>query len=272
MFYPIASDSWNALPTPVTGFITRNMNRILIIVEEALTVLSCVCPAAFRWVVTKYMWNEIETVEIIGNKKITAYLNFHGHFPKFEFNEAITPVLFCHGDHSHPLTLLHLADLAKPKGRVVFSLYLPHCHEDEDGCAQSDLLLDYAIHKIKKFVKNRGGKFNGILGIGHSKGAILLANRQFVHHDLRIKATCSIAGRLSVCEETKGLPQEFEMFIKRIAKNIKNYPQEKLMQIIPENDWNASYASMAVRPEKKLLCCRWDAFKRPLLNRHIQMC
>lgn len=68
--------------------------------------------------------------------------------------------------------------------------------------------------------------------------------------DSRIKATCSIAGRLNAPDEKDCPNQILKTIVKNVYEGILKNPERPIMQIIPKDDRNASYESMAVRPHK----------------------
>lgn len=238
-------------PSPCI-FLKKTVDIIDIIVVEAYATLKHTLPASLAWVWRKYITHEIKTIpiEITVNKvKKIAYLNIHENKSTPNTSNKALPVLLSHGDYGHPYTMLHLADIAQKEGRKTFTLYIPGVEDNNQFDAYSDLLKQ-AVDKIEDIVKNEYGNFPGLLGAGHSKAAILLADRQFVALDLRLKATCSIAGRLRVVNDHDCPDQDLQKKVKAIYERIINQPKLSLFQIIPKEDWNASYESMAVRPHE----------------------
>lgn len=232
------------------AFLQSAVKTVDIIAVEAYATLRHVLPASLTWVWRKYMTHEIKTIPVqFTSKKVSniAYLYIHGNC-QIKKNQKYCPILLSHGDYAHPYSMLHLADIAQKRGQPVFSLYIPKVENNQFEI--HNFLLQQAIDKIERIIKNGDGRFFGILGIGHSKGAILLAQRQFVDLDSRIKATCSIAGRLNAPNEKDCHDQTVRTIVRNIYKGIMENPDQSLMQIIPKDDWNASYESMAVRPHK----------------------
>lgn len=222
------------------------------IATEAYAVFRHILPASLVWVCRKHITGEIRTIAIqvtVNKVSKSAYLNIHGK-GQVTKGQEVSPILLSHGDYSHPCSLLHLADSAQNDGFSVFSLYMPGVEniEEFDG---HNFLLKAAIDKIESIVHEGGGKFAGILGVGHSKGAILLAHRQFVDLDARIKSTCSIAGRLNAPEDKDCPNASLRNIVKRIYAGIFKNAGLTIVQIIPKDDWNASYESMAVRPQNE---------------------
>ncbi|MBA3971934.1 MAG: hypothetical protein H0X46_07280 [Bacteroidetes bacterium] len=141
--------------------------------------------------------------------------------------------------------------------RRVFALHLPQGHRNEHFLANS-LLLHRSINKIQKLVTCNNEVFTGVIGIGHSKGAILLAERQFAKHPsaIRIIKTISLAGRLKVSTDDKSCPELLKEKIESIHRKILKKNDRPIVQLIPERDWNAPYDSMAPRPHQ-------DCYKIP---------
>lgn len=227
------------------------LNTVEIITSEAYAAFKYILPSSVTWIWRKYITNEIKTIPVqvtLGKVSKIAYLNIHGNC-QIKKDQEFCPILLSHGDYGHPYSMLHLADIALRRKRVVFSLYIPGV-DNNTHFEIHNHLLEQAIAKIEKIVKDNNVKFTGILGVGHSKGAILLAQRQFVALDSRIKATCSIAGRLNAPSEKDCPNQTLKTIVKNIYEGILKNSERPIMQIIPKDDWNASYESMAVRPHK----------------------
>ena len=232
-------------------FMKNAVTTVDIIATEAYATLRYILPASLTWIWRKYITNEIKTIPVqVTLEKVSkiAYLNIHGNC-QIEKDKEFCPILLSHGDYGHPYNMLHLADIAQNKGHPVFSLYIPGI-KNSNQFEIHNCLLKQAIDKIENIVKDHYGKFTGIFGVGHSRGAILLAQRQFVSLDSRIKATCSIAGRLNAPDEKDCPDQILKTIVKKIYEGILKNSDRPIMQIIPKDDWNASYESMAVRPHK----------------------
>lgn len=234
-------ESANSLP-----FFKRTAEVIHILATEIHATLRYVLPNAVSWVWRKYVCNEIRTIEIKAEKaQRVAYLNIHGTLPSTLEGKAHAVVL-CHGDHGHPYSMLHLADIAQRERLPTFSVHIPGTHNNQQFEGHNDLLRQ-AIDKIETLLENRSG-LGGILGVGHSKGAILLAQRQFVNLDQRIKAVCAIGGRLNVPYDSDCPDKILAGIVRNIYQGILGQPERPLMQLVPVNDWNASQEAMAVRP------------------------
>lgn len=236
---------------PSTGATMPAKNSLFkIFAIEALATIRYVLPQALTWMWRKSLSHEIQTIPLeatIDKVSRVGYLNIHGCLPNIPKEKEITPVLLIHGDFGHPYTMLHLADLARKKTIPTFSLYLPSVDKKEDHEIYS-LLLVKAIDKIQEIIKTKNGKFQGVLGVGHSKGAILLAEREFVYKESRIKATCSIAGRLNANSEKDCKHPRLREIVQKIYRAIVENPSLPLVQIVPKEDWNAPQEFMAVRP------------------------
>lgn len=233
-----------------TNIFKNIANGCSIVLKEATAVIKHVLPASLAWLWQKYVLKEIKTTSLLLTaEKITkiADLNFHGDRSLVIHDKEAYPVLFCHGDHGYPFSLLHLAEIAKKSGHPTYSLYIPGV-DNNDLFEVHSQLLEQAIQKIEKMTADAGGKFAGILGVGHSKGAILLAHRQFAVLDTRIVSICSIAGRLNVPNDADCSDSVLTSKVRTIYQGILNHPELHLTQIIPVDDWNASFESMAVRP------------------------
>lgn len=239
----IGSERWE-LPQ----FFNDAVNIINIVATEGYATLRHILPASLAWVWRKYITNEIKTIPLqVTAGKVTriAYLNIHGNC---QFEKNCRPVLLTHGDYGHPYSMLHLADMAQ-KEHPVFSLYIPGVENNTESEIH-DCLLKESINKIEAIINENQGHFEGILGVGHSKGAILLARRQFVLLDPTIIATCSLSGRLNAPTDNDCSNPIIRKIVRSIYEGVVQNPTLPLMQIIPKDDWNASYESMAVRPHK----------------------
>jgi hypothetical protein len=146
--------------------------------------------------------------------------------------------------------MLHLGDASQKTGRPTFSLYIPRVANDAKF-NQHNEFLGLTIEKIRALVEAEGGVFSGVIGAGHSKGAILIAHRFFADSDDRIKSICAINGRLKVPREEDCSHNDLKMIVKRVYQGILKHPEKPLTQIVAKDDWNASRESMAVRPQER---------------------
>lgn len=221
----------------------------VIFASESYATFRHVFPASIAWLWRKYVQREIRTIRIKKNKK-TAYLNIHGQFPQIKHGEEVTAVLLSHGDYGHPYTMLHLADEAKTGGMLTFSLYIPGLQETRHFESYNSL-LEKALDEIDAIIKVHNGKFKGIVGVGHSRGSILFAHRQFVNLDPRIKVTCAIGGRLNDTDEESNFDIDLKSVVKAICRGITNNPALPVVQIVPEKDWCVPQEAMKVRAHEQ---------------------
>lgn len=244
-------NAWKPFSIDFT-FLKNAANTINIVSTEAYATLRYIAPASITWVWRKYITNEIKTIPIeitVDKVKKVAYLNIHGNFPQVKNGQDVYSVLLGHGDYGHPYTVLHLADIAQKEGRPTFSLYIPGIEKNKEFSVHNRFLKQ-AIDKIESLVKDDQGKFNGVLGVGHSKFAIVFAQRQYVVIDSRIKGLCSVAGRLNIPNEEDNSDPILKTIIRAIYQGILRNPESPIMQIVPKDDWNAAYEAMAVRPHE----------------------
>lgn len=182
----------------------------------------------------------------------TPFLYLHSR-PKREIEkEEVNAVLFLHGVHGHPHSMLHLADLAQKKTNgFIFSLYLPY------NQAQPEVHRDYlkqALDKIELIANERQSKLKGIVAVGHSLGAIESSFQAFVNKDPRIISVISIAGRLRVVP-SKEMPCKdyLKPTVDSVFQGLQELPELPLYQIVAGKDWNAPLEATAIRPEDH--CC-----------------
>lgn len=229
----------------LSSLLKKIANFSTILGTESLATLRHVLPASIAWLWRKHIQREITTTRLKQNSKF-AYLNMHGQFPEISSGQEVTAVLLSHGDYGHPYTMLHLADEAKNKKLLVFSLYIPGLQETHNFHTYNSL-LELALDEISAIVKSNDGKFNGIVGVGHSRGSILLAQRQFVNLDPRIKVTCAIGGRLNATEEATCSDEGLKKVVETIYHGISQNPKLPVVQIVPMHDWCVSQEAMRVR-------------------------
>ena len=244
---------FSVLPEDVAASLNSFCRDVHIVAMEVFAEIRYVIPASLAWLCRKYWTNDIKTIQLrhtIGTVERVAYLNIHGKL-NITPGQSVSPVLFCHGDYGHPFTLLHLIDLSLERQLPTFSFYEPLAHKDEYDFERA--LFDAAIEKIKELVQQDGGTFVGVYGVGHSKGAIMLAEKQFVrdpvHNITDITATCAIGGRLGAIEgDTSTTYQPLIDLARSIYAAIQANPLLPLTQIVGRYDWNAPQAAMMVRP------------------------
>lgn len=224
---------WHSFPTVglIDGLSKVGRGLRIAFTDIIPSTIFYVIPARISWYLNRSI-KHVATFKVMHEKTVVyAYLYFQNNTNNSDVH------LFTHGIHSHPSTMTHFA-----KGRS-FYLSIPTAHKDEEWKAHGTL-LEKSIDKISEITKD------GIKGIGHSKGAILLAERQFVHQDFRIKKVISIAGRLHVPNGDESAPKLMIPFINKISEAIKA-PENRdrvLVQVVAKDDWRVPYAAAAVRP------------------------
>ena len=227
------------------GKITQGLRtKVNIFCTEAFCTLTCVLPNSLKWCYKTCFANQITSYPLkstIDKTSSTAYLYLHG---RIDASNKTPALVLVHGDHGHPFTMLHLAEIAqKNGGGRVFSLYMPY---DRGHSPLSQALFSQGIDKIESLIEESGGTLNGLIAAGHSKGAIQSAYSPFVENDARIKTVISIAGRLRV---VPGVPcdEELKPTVDAVYQGIQEHPQIPLYQIVAEEDWNAPLEATAVR-------------------------
>lgn len=159
--------------------------------------------------------------------------------------KELPAVIFLHGVHGHPLSLLHLADIAaKVTQGPIFSLYLPY---DEYSPEIHRRHIKNALDNIENLM----GKSKGFVVVGHSLGAIEFAYRAFSEKDERILTTISIAGRLKVVpSKDKACSEHLKSTVESVYQGIQDHPHLPLYQIAAVKDWNAPLEATVVRKDE----------------------
>ncbi|MFA6915005.1 MAG: hypothetical protein WC222_01285 [Parachlamydiales bacterium] len=240
-----------AVATHAASAGNKIMSVLYILSVEAFAVIRHVIPSAIEWQIRKFN-DEITTIPFpitLGKIQIHAEVHLHGHI-NIEENVTYNPFLFFHGDHSRPDPFLNLIKVALKSKALVYSVYIPTIHKDEEF-AEQGILADAIMSMIEQMITDKKGIFGGFRGVGHSKGAMLLAERQF-HSDLppKILETFCIAGPLRVVPEATNFTPPLSAIFEGIYPRILNLTERKIVQIVPEEDWCAPYVCMAVRPHE----------------------
>ena len=212
---------WNNLATHTTYYLSKLATTFYIVGIETYANLRYVLPFSLTWIWRRYVTQEITYFSIqvtMRNVTRVAYLYIHDTLSQNQ--QTAKPILFAHGDYGLPSTLLHFADQAAEKRAFVFSLYVPCIHDNTEHDINIALHKE-AIDKIESLLEK---KFSGILGVGHSKGAIFLAHRQFVNLDPRIKATFLVGARLYAPDESSCPNVSLRNLVRTIYQGIINYP------------------------------------------------
>lgn len=241
--------SW---PTNFVRATRKIVHVIHIIAVETLATLRFILPAALKWWYKRNFSQKLfpYSVELTKDKVTTkARLYLHGPLV-VEKEKKHNPILLVHGDYSHPYTMLHLAKIAKKEScGPVFSLYIPTIHQ-EDHFNDQAALIEEAIDKIENLIIEQNGVFDGIFGVGHSKGAMLLVERQFSTTPSKIAKTFLIACPLKASGHEPSLQEPLKSIIEQSYERIKTAHDRKFVQIVPKNDWCSSYDAMVARPDE----------------------
>lgn len=229
-------------------FFQKLKNIIQIVAVEGLATLRHTLPANISWLVKRYITKEITSFSTLEKtvSKVKLVANVYLHIAKIIPGQTYHPFLFIPGDFANPSTLLHMAEIAKDNSsNPIFSVHLPKSYDNDYFMDHKDLVLK-VICKIKEFIVNRGGYFNGVFGVGHSKGALLLTH---LFDEPNVNQVCSIAGRLRSFEEDTSCNQQLKGIISSIPTKVAQYPEKILHQIVPKQDWNAPQQAMILRDD-----------------------
>lgn len=215
-------------------------NTLSIIAVESYCVFTKIVPNAMRWFYYTRFGEGILHFSLKSGIDKCAHIYFH--------NSKNPPsgkaILFLHGDHSHPYTLLPLIAIAERRRDVcVFSLQMPF---DVTHSPSSQDLVHQAVNKIEEIMSNHGG-LNNLIMAGHSKGGIQSAYEYFVMGDRRITAAISIAGRVQCLDGDRSCDAALRPIINQIQHVIQLRTDLPIYQIVPEKDWNAPIEAMAIR-------------------------
>lgn len=229
----------------VKATVSLYLHRVAV---EGFATLTGVIPCTFWWGL-KRISKQVQlhsTLSVTAKKtKITAEIYLYSP-SKIEKGKEYHPVLFVGGDYSFPWVNDHLAEVAQEVEAqeknlgLICTLHVPSSHRDDYFNNHCEL-VDLAIERIEKIVTDAEGVFKGIYAVGHSKGAMLLAHRQFsAEKDPKIARTFAIAGPLRVTESATcfgtDLTPIFEELYPKIVKHIEQRP---IVQIVGSEDYNA---------------------------------
>lgn len=233
------------------SFIRRVRDRAYIIVTEAFAVFWHVLPCAISWWIREKFGKKIRACSlpfIIGQTRSTAKLFLYAPLD-LKNDKTCVPVLFLHGDYGHPYTLHHLGKIAlKNHPGPVFTLYMPNMSKQSHFAEQASFINNVIGH-IRKMVENEGGTFEGILAVGHSKGAMLLVERQFsAENPSEILRTFAVGGALR--NEENCFQGPLRATFDQLHQQIEKHSDRTFFQVIPKKDWSAPYKAMAVRPHE----------------------
>ncbi|MDP1834922.1 MAG: hypothetical protein Q8K75_03240 [Chlamydiales bacterium] len=214
------------VPAPVKVPLTTSLSRKLdMVLDITFNSFVNVLPDAIQWVYLRHIWRSIkaETITVtVGKVTSTARLYFHDTHAKKR------GVLFLHGDHSHPYSMLRLARLAQKEGAPVFSVWVSYDHKNSELHRQ---LIRKSIERVSGVMKARGG-IPKVVGVGHSQGCaqLFLAMRS-------LSSIIAIAGRFKLFEESpdRQAVEALKPTIREVQGKIR--PWHPIYQIAAGRDW-----------------------------------
>lgn len=225
------------ISSKIKNFFTK-MQDILI------TDIIYLLPCGLKWLYHLKFKKDILPSKLIERSGKKANLYQHGNWESE--NKEIQVTLILHGLHSHPLVMLHLAEMAQETNLgPVYSLYVSY---DEVNLDIHRSLIKLAVDNIENRLCKKGFSLKGIVIAGHSMGAIEAAYTAFVEKDRRILSIISIAGRLKVVESCSNPCREsLKDSLNKIYEGIQSNPDLPIYQIVGRHDWNASLESTLIR-------------------------
>lgn len=220
-----------------------SVKKFLIITKEISATITFIVPSTVKWVFKRHISKQIACTPIDHPGFRRAYLFRHRGSTVPSNKPAL---LFLHGNPGHPMTMLHFVEsIAKEYQTEIFLLGLPYNNQNP---ASHNFLFTKALDEIKSFCEKNSQVFNGVIAIGHSRGAIEACYQAFVANEDRIKAIISIAGRLRICDShDKQCHPSLKPVIHTIYENILKHDHIPLYQIVAEDDWNAPLKETRVR-------------------------
>ena len=144
--------------------------------------LTIMIPNAIRWCYQR-LSGRIKAISIKAINKTAKKADLFAH----NLFASSKVLLLLHGDHAHPFSTLHLAEIGKKEGYSVFSLKVHYDHAHPDN-HQSQ--LHKAALKINKLMK---GNLIHFVVAGHSRGATEAA-REAVNNPF-VSKVISLSGR-----------------------------------------------------------------------------
>jgi hypothetical protein len=210
------------------------------------TNLTCILPNAISWV-HRTLYSGSVRCEAISSP--TATIGKTASLFSHNVDKLNTPhsaILLLHGDHSHPLTLLHLADIAEAQGKAVFSIHLPY---DDNSPQEHRLLLKQSINRIDQIIAQKGGRLSHLLLAGHSRGALEAAHEAFVENNPKISGVIAIAGRFKVIKPSlRPCKESLESSVNAVWGKLHNFNfQIPFYQIAANYDW-------CIDPDASVVC------------------
>ncbi len=222
---------------PRQSCLDRIYDKLKILFTDLLPgIFSSNIPNALKWVYRTYCTRTL-TSHSLGGASKAAQLFVHGEVHPRPGGE--TPaLLLLHGEHAHPFSLLHLADIAKQQGRSVFSVHLAY---DDEHPERHRSLLSQSIDKIDQIIQARGGKLSSLVLAGHSRGAMEAANEAFAVNNPKVNGVIAIAGRFKVITPSdRPCRPSLEASVNALWDKIGHWSQSlrvPFYQIAAKRDW-----------------------------------
>jgi predicted alpha/beta hydrolase family esterase len=208
--------------------------------------VTCVLPNAYSWLYRTLWTGSISSCTLQSAAGKTAHLFTHGIPAR---NGPVPALLLLHGDHAHPLTLLHLADIAEAEGRAVFSVHLPY---DDNNPQDHRSLLHQSIEKVSEMIGKRGGSVSSLLLAGHSRGAIEAASEAYVANNQKVNGVIALAGRFKVVEpSTRPCRETLKPTVNAIWQKVNTSSlRVPFYQIAANQDWCIDPEASIVRKDQ----------------------
>ena len=197
------------------------------------TNITCVIPNALSWAYRSLWTGSISYQTLRSTAQKTAYLFKHADASA----SCMPAVLLLHGDHSHPLTMLHLADIAQAQRCAVYSVYLPYDdHHPEEHFA----LLQKSIDQIG----------TSVVLVGHSRGALEAAREAYVNRNPKVIGVIALAGRFQVIEPSVRLCRDsLKPTVQAVWEKLHSYQRLSVpfYQLAALDDWCIDLKASIVR-------------------------
>jgi hypothetical protein len=224
---------------PKQGLFFRVYDMLKILFTDILPAnLRSLLPNALSWAY-RTVWTGAVRSYIVKSAMSSSFarLFVHGQVG-LGSDGCISAILLLPGEHSHPMTMLHLADIAQAEGRSVFSIHLPY--NDENPESHRSLLRE-SIDQISQIVIDHGGTLSDLILVGHSRGALEAVNEAYVENNLKINGVISLAGRLEVVKDSsRPCRQSLRASVYSVWKKLHNRHhilRVPLYQIAAIKDW-----------------------------------
>lgn len=232
------------------SFLAKSKHFLTKMQDILLTDMIYLFPCVLKWFYHLKIKRDIFDFRFSDDQGKEAILYQHG---KLNFEKETQVSLILHGHYSHPLVMLHIAEMMRKTTKgPVFSFYVSY---DELNPKTHRRLLAQAIDHIEKLLKEKDSSLKGIVMVGHSMGAVESAYQAFVKKDPRITSVISIAGRLKVVESLLSpCDDSFKPTVDKVFNGIQALPNVPLFQIIGSKDWNAPLEAMLIREHKGYYC------------------